>query len=396
MSIVNERMEALGNVRSVIRDLFEYGLQRKKAVGEENVYDYSLGNPSVPAPSCVNEAIEDLIRTADPVTLHGYTSAVGAEDVRLAIAAYINETFQAGVSASDLYMTCGAAASLTITLNALSTPEDECIAFAPFFPEYRVFAEGAGMKFRIVPADTKAFQIDFDALTKTVTKNTKAVIVNSPNNPSGVVLKRETLDKLCAFLREKEEAYGHPIYLISDEPYRELVYDGQEVPYLPNLYDDTIVCYSFSKSLSLPGDRIGYILVSPKAAYRQEVFAAVAGAGRSLGYVCAPAMMQRVIARCLGKTSDLNVYRENRDLLYNALTSFGYEAVYPDGAFYLFVKTPVEDAKAFSEKAKEYDLLLVPSDSFGCEGYVRISYCVSTDMIRRSLPAFEKLIAEYR
>ena len=396
MKIVNERMEALGNVRSVIRDLFEYGLQRKKEVGAENVYDYSLGNPSVPAPACVDEAIEDLLQHTDSVQLHGYTSAQGAEDVRQTVAAYVNETFGAGVSAADLYMTCGAAASLTITLHALSTPGDECIAIAPFFPEYRVFAEGAGLKFRVVPADREAFQIDFASLEETVNAHTKALIVNSPNNPSGVVYTRKTLERLCAFLGEKEQEYGHPIYLISDEPYRELVYDGQEVPYLPNLYDDTIVCYSFSKSLSLPGDRIGYILVSPKACEHRAVYAAVAGAGRSLGYVCAPAMMQRVIARCLGKTSDLNVYRENRDLLYNALTSYGYEAVYPDGAFYLFVKTPIDDAGAFAERAKAYDLLLVPSDSFGCGGYVRISYCVSTDMIRRSLPAFEKLISEYR
>ncbi|MBP5224865.1 MAG: pyridoxal phosphate-dependent aminotransferase, partial [Lachnospiraceae bacterium] len=288
MSTFNERMEALGNVRSVIRDLFEYGLKRKQEIGEENVFDYSLGNPSVPAPSCVNEALEDLIATADPVQLHGYTSAAGAQDVRQAVADDLNARFQAGVSAADLYMTCGAAASLTITLNALSTPGSECVAIAPFFPEYRVFAEGAGMKFRIVKADTKAFQIDFDSLDETVNENTKALILNSPNNPTGVVLKKETLERLCGFLREREEAYGHPIFLISDEPYRELVYDGREVPFLTKLYDDTVVCYSYSKSLSLPGDRIGYVLVGPKAADRGALYAAVAGAGRSLGYVCAP------------------------------------------------------------------------------------------------------------
>ena len=396
MSTVNERMEALGNVRSVIRDLFEYGIRRKQEIGEENVFDYSLGNPSVPAPASVNEAFRDLIENADPVRLHGYTSAAGAEDVRQAVADDLNRRFDAGVSASDLYMTCGAAASLTITLNALSTPEAECVAIAPFFPEYRVFAEGAGMKFRVVDADTERFQIDFESLEKTVNEHTKALIVNSPNNPSGVVLKRSTLERLCSVLCGREKEYGHPIYLISDEPYRELVYDGKEVPFLTGLYDDTVVCYSYSKSLSLPGDRIGYILVGPKAEGHEALYAAVAGAGRSLGYVCAPTLLQRVIARCTGQTSDLGVYVENRDLLYGALTKRGYEAVYPDGAFYLFVKAPGNDASAFSEKAKKHGLLLVPSDSFGCEGYVRIAYCVSTDMIRRSLPAFEELMREYR
>ena len=396
MSIVNEKMMGLGTVRSAIRDLFEYGLKRKKEIGTENVFDFSLGNPSVPAPPEVNESIRGLLDSTDSVVLHGYTSAVGAEDVREKIAADIQARFGAKIDKNDLYMTCGAAASLTITLNALSTPGSEFIAIAPFFPEYRVFSEAAGGVFKVVPADTEKFQIRFDALAETVNERTKALIVNSPNDPTGVIFTRKTMEELAAFLRAREEEYGHPIFLIADEPYRELVYEDVEVPYLPNLYDDTIVCYSFSKSLSLPGERIGYIAVPKDCAEHDAVFAAVAGAGRALGYVCAPSLMQRVVKECLGKTSDLSVYKKNRDLLYNALVSCGYDCVYPDGAFYLFVKSPEPDAKAFAEKAKKHELLIVPSDSFGCEGYVRLAYCVSTDMIERSLPAFEALMKEYR
>ena len=396
MSDVNEKMKGLGTVRSAIRDLFEYGLKRKKEIGADNVFDFSLGNPSVPAPDEVNDTITTLVTGMDSVALHGYTSAVGAEDVREKIAVDIRKRFGAKIGKNDLYMTCGAAASLTITLNALSTPGAEFIAIAPFFPEYRVFSEAAGGTFRVVEADTEKFQIRFDALAETVNERTKAIIVNSPNNPTGVIFTEETLKKLASFLMEKEREYGHPIFLIADEPYRELVYGDQEVPYLPNLYADTVVCYSFSKSLSLPGERIGYIAVPEDNAAHDDLIAAIAGAGRALGYVCAPSLMQHVVAECLGKTADLAVYKENRDLLYNALVSYGYGCVHPDGAFYLFVKSPEPDAKAFAERAKKHELLIVPSDSFGCTGYVRLSYCVATDMIRRSLPAFQALMAEYQ
>ncbi len=395
MAVVNEKMEALGKVRSAIRDLFEYGLQRAKIVGAENVFDYSLGNPSIPAPDSVKESMLELLE-GDSVALHGYTSAAGAEDVKEAVAANINERFNAGVTKNDIYMTCGAAASLTISLNALVCPGDEVVAIAPFFPEYRVFAQAAGAVFKVVKADTEKFQIDFDSFNETVGPNTKAVIINSPNNPSGAVLSRETIDRLCDALRKKEAEYGHQIFLLSDEPYRELVYDDIEVPYMINEYDDTLVCYSYSKSLSMPGERIGYIVVSNRMEGNTDVFAAVAGAGRALGFVCAPSMMQRVIKANLGKTSDINAYRVNRDLLYNSLTEIGFEAVYPDGAFYLFVKSPEPDAKAFCEKAKKYDILMVPSDSFGVEGYVRLAYCVAKDKIERSIPAFKKLMAEYK
>ncbi|MBQ3154582.1 MAG: pyridoxal phosphate-dependent aminotransferase, partial [Clostridia bacterium] len=338
-----------------------------------------------------------LLTETDPVALHGYTSAQGAPATRKAIADDINARFGAGVRPEDLYMTCGAAASLTVSLNALCNAGDEVVVIAPFFPEYRVFAEQAGAVVRVVPADTQKFQINFDALREILNENTKAVIINSPNNPTGALLSAETLETLCALLKERSAQYGHPIFLLSDEPYRELVYDASaEVPYLTNLYDHTLVCYSYSKSLSLPGERIGYIVVCNRMPEYAEVYAAVCGAGRALGFVCAPAMMQKLVPSVLGKTSDMEVYRTNRDLLYGALTSYGFECVYPDGAFYLFVKSPEPDAGAFCEKAKAYELLLVPSDSFGCPGYVRISYCVSTDQIRRSLPAFEKLAAEYR
>ena len=396
MANINENMLALGKVRSVIRDLFEYGNKRAKEIGRENVFDFSLGNPSVPAPDCVDKTITDLIENTSSVALHGYTSAQGAENVRVAIANDIQSRFGADVSADDIYMTCGAAASLTVTLNAICTPGDEVVAIAPFFPEYRVFAQSAGAKFVVVPADTEKFQVNFCEFEKALNENTKAVIINTPNNPTGVVLTCECVKKLCAILKAKSNEYGHPIYLIADEPYRELVYDTTtKVPYLINEYDASIVCYSFSKSLSLPGERIGYIAIGRKMPENREIYAAICGAGRALGFVCAPSMMQRVVAENLGKTADISVYQTNRDLLYNSLTEYGFECVHPDGAFYLFVKSPDKTATDFCEKAKKHEILVVPSDSFGCEGYVRISYCVSTEMIKNALPSFEKLAKEY-
>lgn len=389
-------MLALGQAPSVIRETFEYGNKRAAEIGRENVFDFSLGNPSVPAPESVHAVMRRLMDETDSVLLHGYTSAVGAEPTRRAIAEDINKRFGTAVSASNIYMTCGAAASLTVTLHAVLCPDDECIAFAPFFPEYRVFVEAASAKLVMVPADMEAFQLNLEAFEKLISERTKAVIINTPNNPTGVVVTEENLNKMCAILRAKEAEYGHPIYLIADEPYRELVYDAETVvPYLPNLYDDTFVCYSYSKSLSLPGERIGYIVVSPKMQDSALVYAAVCGAGRALGFVCAPSLAQRVVAENLGKTSDLSVYRRNRDLLYKSLTEYGFKCVYPDGAFYLWVQALEPDANAFCKKARDYELLLVPSDSFGCEGWIRIAYCVTTKMIERSLPAFKKLAEAY-
>ena len=387
-----EEMYRLGTNRSVIRDLFEYGNKRKAQIGAENVFDFSLGNPNVPAPESVKEVLADLIQKEDPVALHSYTSAQGDAKVRQAIAEYVNGQHGTSLTADNFYMTVGAAASLTISLKALAEPEDEFIVFSPFFPEYRVFVEGVGAKLVVVESD---FQIDKEAFRLAVTPHTKGVIVNSPNNPSGVVLTEECIQGICQVLEEKQKEYGKEIFLIADEPYRELVYGDVKVPYLMNYYDNTLVCYSYSKSLSLPGERIGYIAVSDHIKDWKNVYAAVCGAGRVLGYVCAPSLFQKVIARCQGQVSDVSVYKKNRDILYNALTEYGYRCIKPDGAFYLFVESLEKDAAAFSEKAKEFELLLVPADSFGTPGFVRISYCVSTKQIEDSLPAFKKLAESY-
>lgn len=394
--MINEKMMGLGKKRSVIREIFEYGNKRRQEIGKENVFDFSLGNPSIPAPDCVKEAMLSLMTEKDPIALHGYTSAQGDLQVRTAIAQDINDRFSPNATPSLLYMTCGAAASLTISLNAVVVEGDEVIVLAPFFPEYTVFIEKAGAKCVVVKCREEDFQIDFEALEKVINKNTKAIIVNSPNNPCGVVLNKATIEKLSALLEEKQKEYGNDIYIIADEPYRELVYGDVEVPYIPNFYNNTLVCYSFSKSLSLPGERIGYIFVSPKVNGCEDVYAAVCGAGRALGFVCAPSMLQYTVAKCLGKTGDLEAYKKNRDIFYKNLTEYGYTVAKPDGAFYLFLKSPEKDANAFCEKAKKYEILIVPGDDFGFPGFVRISYCVAYETIKNSLPGFKKLMEEYR
>ena len=388
-----EKSLAWGRSKSCIRELAAYGARRKAEIGADQVFDFSIGNPSVPAPKCVDEAIKEVL-LADSVALHGYTPATGLMSFRRAIAEDLNTRCGADVSPDMIYVTCGAAAGLAACMHGLLLPGEEVIAFAPFFPEYRVFAEGAGAVLVTAPP-TGTLQPDFEAFEKLLSEKTKLVIVNTPNNPSGVILSAESLETLGRILRAAEERFGHSIYLISDEPYRELVYDAAAVPCVLHCYSDAIICYSFSKSLSLPGERIGYLAVSSAMADKQDVFDALAGAARSCGYVNAPSMMQRVIEKCLGQTADISIYKENRDLLYSGLKARGFDCVYPDGAFYLFVKSPEPDAKAFSERAKRYELLLVPSDDFGLTGYVRIAYCVSTDMIRRSLPAFSALAEEY-
>jgi aspartate aminotransferase len=395
--MASKDMLALGSQASVIRDLFSYGQQQAAVVGKENVFDFSIGNPTVPAPACVKESIKNLVDTRESVAVHGYTAAAGDTAVRQGLAKYMNDTYDAKVGADNFYMTCGAAASLTITLKALvEDPADEIIVVAPFFPEYTVFIANAGAKEVILPPDTEHFQISLKAMEQAITANTRAVIVNSPNNPSGTVYSAETYGKLAVLLTRKSAEFGHTIYLIADEPYREIIYDDLPILYVPHFYGNTIVCYSYSKSLSLPGERIGYILVPDSAADAKDVYTAVCGAARAMGFVCAPHIFQDVVLQCLGQTSDVGVYDYNRKLLYNGLKDMGYDCVYPSGAFYLFVKSPEPDANAFSEKAKKLNLLIVPADSFGCPGYVRISYCVDPDMIRRSLPAFQKLMDSYK
>ena len=394
--MINEKMYALGSKRSTIREIFEYAKTRSAQIGKENVFDFSIGNPSVPAPACVHATIKKLLEETPSVELHGYTSAQGGKDVRDTIAKNFTRRFGVPISGDDLYMTCGAAASLTITLKALACDGDEFIVLSPYFPEYKVFIENAGAKLVVVDCDKTTLLPDFDALQRAITPKTKGVLINSPNNPSGVVYGEKTIKKLADILAAKSEENGEPIYLISDEPYRELVYDKNTlVPCPMAYYANTIVCYSYSKSLSLPGERVGYIAISPKAEQAKALYAAVCGAGRSLGFVCAPALFQRVAAACDGQTADLNVYKKNRDLLYNALTKFGFTCVYPDGAFYLFMKSPEADAAAFCKRAKKYELLFVNGEDFGAKGFVRIAYCVQTEQIERALPLFENLAKEY-
>ena len=392
---MNQRMYGLGSKRSVIREIFEFGRQRAQEVGAENVFDFSLGNPSVEPPRQVEEVLVQLIGESSPTALHGYTSAQGDLSVRRAISDYVQKTHSVPCDPDYIYMTCGAAASLVISLSALCEEGDEVITFAPYFTEYKVFAETAGAKLIALPSDPQTFQIDFSLLEQAIGSRTAVVLINSPNNPSGVVYNEETVKKLADLLRKKSAQLGRTIYLVTDEPYRELVYGGVKVPYLTAYYKDTLVCYSYSKSLSLPGERIGYIFVNPQAEKAKEIYLAVCGAGRAHGYVCAPSLFQKMIARCQGITSDVSVYERNRDTLVGALRGYGFSCVQPDGAFYLFVRSPEPDANAFCERAKKYDLLFVPGDDFGCPGYVRIAYCVSPQMIERSLPAFAKLAAEY-
>lgn len=392
--MINQKSVQLGSVRSVIRELFEYGKKRKAQIGEDNVFDFSLGNPSVPPPAQVEEALENVLKTRDPVQVHGYTSAQGDASVRSAIAGYISKNYGVPQTADLIYMTCGAAASLAITFNALLNAGDEVITIAPYFPEYKVFCEHAGGVLVPVKGEAGTFQPDIAAVRAAITPKTKAVLINSPNNPSGVVYSEERITQLCKVLKECKER-GQTIYLIADEPYRELVFGGVKVPYIMNYYDESIVCYSFSKSLSLPGERIGYIAIAPVMRNAGEVYAAVCGAGRALGYVCAPALFQLIIPEVLGLTADISVYERNRDTLSAALENCGFTVVRPDGAFYLFVQSPEPDSDAFAERAKEHELLIVSAKSFGVEGYVRISYCVSPEMIARSLPAFRALALSY-
>lgn len=395
--MISKQMRDWGANGNSIREIAAYGERRAAEIGAENVYNFSIGSPSIEPPDCVHAAVEHLLHTVPPTQLHAYAPAPGMASVREKVAAYLTQTFGEAYRAQDIYMTDGASSALAILTRALLCPGDEAIVLAPYFPEYAVYAEAAGGSVRVVPCKADTFALDLEALSAAVTEKTALLILNSPNNPSGVVISRPELAALSAMLREKQARYGHPIYIIADEPYRELVYGGVKVPFIPCLYRNTIVCYSYSKSLSLPGERIGYVYVPGFADDSAAVYAAISGAARIMGHVCPPTLMQKVIELCAGERPDLAAYEENRNLLYNSLREMGYQCAKPDGAFYLFVKAPNGDANAFSERAKlSHNLLVVPADGFGCPGYFRLSYCVSNDMIRRSLPAFKAMIESYK
>ncbi len=395
--MADKKMYELGAVRSKFSELFEYGQAQAAKIGWEHVYDFSLGNPSIPAPDCVKEAIIDMLDHKTSREIHSYTNARGLLEVRQYLADYMNETYDAGVGPDNFHLTVGSSASLAVIIRALQEDtSDEFIVIAPFYPEYRIFIEPIGSKCVVVPPDTEHFQLSIEGVAKAITPHTRAIIVNSPNNPSGTVYSEDTIRRLAALLKEKSAEIGHPIFLISDEPYREIVYDNLPILYLPHYYDNTIVTYSYSKSLSLPGERIGYILVPPTVDDHAYLMTAILGTARMYGYVCAPSTYQRVIAAVRGATADISEYDKNRHLIYDNLTKMGYDCVYPSGAFYLFVKAPDGNSLQFMENAKKFNILLVAADEFACPGYARISYCVDADMIRRSLPAFKKLLALYK
>ena len=392
--MINQKMLALGSKRSVIRESFEYGNRRNAEIGADKVFDFSLGNPNLPSPEIVTSTLLELVQETDPCKLHAYTSAVGDFEARKAISDQLNAEYNAFTDPGLIYLTCGAASSLMISLTAILNDVEEVIVLAPYFPEYKVFVEASGGVLKVLEP-TADYSLNISGLEKTINEKTRAIIVNTPNNPTGAVLTKDELCALSKLLKEKSEEYGEPIYLISDEPYRELVYDNLKLELPINYYDNTIVCYSFSKSLSLAGERIGYIIVSPNAENAKELYFAVCGAGRALGYVCAPSMFQKLIARVVGAKPDVASYDRNRTALYNALTRLGFEVIKPQGAFYLFVKAPNGNALDFCEEAKKLELLFVPSDEFGVSGYARIAYCVSYDTIYNSLTAFEKLSSKY-
>lgn len=383
--------------RSVIRECFEYSKQRAAVVGAENVFDFSIGNPSVPPPPSVDRTIENIMKNFDPVAVHGYPSAEGVPEVRAKIAENLNKKYGTDYTAGNIFMTIGAAAALEICFNSLTDrgEGDEIITFAPFFPEYTVFVQSAGAKLVVIPADIDSFQINFDAFEKSINEHTRAVLINSPNNPCGVVYSEETIKKLAAILEKKQQEYGRSIYIISDEPYREIVFKGFEVPYVPNYYDNTLVCYSYSKSLSIPGERIGYIAFTNKAKHADILLGVLAAAARALAYVGVPMMFQQVIKECDGETSDTSIYETNKNILYKGLIELGYTCVEPGGTFYAFPRSLEPDAAAFCERARKYDLVLVPGDGFGCPGHVRIAYCTDTDKVVRSLEKFKLLAQEY-
>ena len=382
--------------KSAIRELFDYGSKRAKEIGYENVFDYSLGNPSVPAPQAFTDALMDLIQNMDPVALHGYSPSLGIPSVRQAVADSLNQRFGMNFKMEDIFMAVGAAGAIAHAVRAVTVPGDEVITFAPFFPEYYHYVNGTGAVLKVVPADITSFQINFEAFEELLNPKTMAVLINTPNNPSGIVYSTATIEKLAAILTAKSKEYGHPIYIISDEPYREIVFQGVDAPFVAKHYDNTIICYSFSKSLSLPGVRIGYVAVNPACTDAALIVDMCGQISRGIGHNCPPSLIQLAVARVLDMTADLSVYETNKNILYKELTRIGFDIVEPGGTFYLFPKALEENAGAFCERAKAHDLLLVPSDSFGCPGHFRICYCIPTEKVLRSIPVFEELAKEYR
>ena len=394
--MISKKMENMVANSSAIRAMFEEGNRLAKIYGPENVYDFSLGNPNVPAPESIKQAIIEIVQEENPIKLHGYTNSnAGYSEVRQAVAESLNQRFGTSFGERNITMTVGAAGGLNVALKVLLNPGDEVIVFAPYFGEYRSYTNNFdGVLVEISP-NTETFQPKLDEFAEKITEKTKAVIVNTPNNPTGVVYSEETIQKLAEIMKEKQEKYGHEIYLVSDEPYRELAYDGVEVPYLTKYYDNTIVCYSYSKSLSLPGERIGYLVIPDEVSESEKVNAAANVANRILGFVNAPTLRQKVVARCLNEETDLSYYNRNRETLYNGLIDCGFTCIKPEGAFYLFMKSPVENEKEFCEAAKEFNILIVPGSSFGCPGYVRIAYCVAYETIVNALPKFKELSKKY-
>lgn len=393
--MLNQNFIDMLGQKSVIRELFTYGSERAKEIGYENVFDYSLGNPSVPTPESFTQEMLRLLQSEDPVTLHGYSPSLGIDSVRDAVARSLNDRFEMNYQKEDIFMVSGAAGAIAHAVRAVTVPGDEILTFAPFFPEYMPYISASGAALRVVPADISTFQINFDAFIEMLNNKVMAVLINSPNNPSGIVYSTETIDKLAMILSEKEEEFGHPIYIISDEPYREIVFEGIDSPFIAAHYHNTITCYSFSKSLSLPGERIGYIAVNPaceNASLLVDMFGQIS---RGIGHNCPPSIIQMAVVKSLYDTSDLSVYETNKNILYTELTKMGFEIVEPGGTFYMFPKALEEDAKAFSDKAKTLDLLLVPSDTFGVPGHFRISYCIPTEKVERSIPVFQKLANMY-
>lgn len=392
--MIAEKYREMLNAKSVIRVLSETAAQRAAVIGRENVFDYSLGNPSVPAPQRFTDTVISLLREKDPMELHGYSPTLGIPSVKEKIAASLNARFGMNYGPEHIFPVSAAAAAIAHALRAVTAPGEEVLTFAPFFPEYHPYVDLTGAVLKVVLADTERFQINFEAFTKMLGPKTAAVLINTPNNPSGAVYSEETLTRLAEILKKKEEEYGHEIFLISDEPYREIVFDGKKQPYVSKFYANTISCYSFSKALSLPGERIGYLAVNPACPKAAEIVNMCGQISRGIGHNCPSSLMQLAVAEVLDQTADFSVYEKNRNLLYDCLTDLGFEVVKPEGTFYIFPKAPEEDAVAFCQKALEYDLVLVPADSFGCPGYFRMAYCIDTEKVERSLPVLRRFAKE--